>query len=211
MNSILSAQGDDTAAAKQSLRKKMRHLRRQILPENARDAALRAAGNLLQIKELDGVTTVGLYTSVDQELATQHAARQLRQQGIRLAYPRIIPGHRALAFHRVDDPAELVPGTYGIPEPPATAEPVRLDDIGLFVVPGLAFDRQGRRLGSGKGCYDATLTHCPAIRVGFAFDQQLVDEVPSTNHDLVMNLLVTESAIIYIGAQDTRAQHPLAG
>jgi 5-formyltetrahydrofolate cyclo-ligase len=211
MNSILSAQGDDTAAAKQSLRKKMRHLRRQIRPAKAQDAALRATEHLLGIKELDGVTTVGLYTPVDQELSTQDAAWRLRQQGICLAYPRVIHGQRTLAFCRVDDPADLVPGTYGIPEPPATAEPVYLASIGLFVVPGLAFDRQGRRLGSGKGCYDATLTHCPGIRVGLAFHQQIVDEVPSTDHDLFMDLLVTESAVIYTGAQGTRAEHPLDG
>jgi 5-formyltetrahydrofolate cyclo-ligase len=146
---------------------------------------------------------------VDQELSTKEAARRLRHQGICLAYPRVIPGQRPLTFCRVDDPAELVPGAYGIPEPPATAEPVHLPEIGLFVVPGLAFDRQGRRLGSGKGCYDATLTYCPAIRVGLAFHQQIVDEVPSTDHDLFMDLLITELGVIYTGAPGSRAERPL--
>jgi 5-formyltetrahydrofolate cyclo-ligase len=127
-----------------------------------------------------------------------------------VVYPRITQGQRTLSFCRVDDPSELVPGTYGIPEPPATAEPIRLADIGVFVIPGLAFDRLGRRLGAGKGCYDASLARSPAFRVGLAFQQQIVDEVPSTAHDLFMDVLITESTIIYTGARSTRAEPPVA-
>lgn len=207
---MLSPQGDDTAAAKQSLRQTMRYMRRQIHPEQAQDAAIHAAEKLLELDELDGVTTVALYTAVDGELSTLEIARRLRQQGVSLVYPRITQGQRTLSFCRVDDPSELVPGAYGIPEPSATAEPVRLADVGLFVIPGLAFDRHGRRLGSGKGCYDASLARLPAFRVGLAFQQQIVDQVPSTDHDLLMDALITESTIIYTGARSTGAEYPLA-
>lgn len=202
---MLSPQGGDTAAAKQSLRQRMRQLRGQIPPEKAREASLRAAKNLLKINELQGVATVGMYAALAEELSPLEITLPLRKQGVKLAYPRVIKGQKLLQFCLVDSLEDLVPGSFGIAEPPPTAEAVPVSKIDLFVVPGLAFDRQGRRLGSGKGYYDSTLAHSPAIRVGFAFQQQLVSQVPSTDLDLFMDILITEAGVVYTHARMTRA------
>lgn len=148
---------------------------------------------------------MGLYAAVDNELCPRPAALELLDRGIGLAYPRVLPGQRALSFHLVDHPDALVRGTFGIPEPPSGTQAIALDDIGLFLVPGIAFDRRGHRLGWGRGHYDATLAQSTATRIGFAHALQLVELVPSTSRDLAMDIVITDTGIIHTGA---RAEWP---
>jgi 5-formyltetrahydrofolate cyclo-ligase len=90
---------------------------------------------------------------------------------------------------------ELVPGSYGLREPPASAARVELSEIAAFVIPGVAFDRSGGRIGWGRGHYDATLTAAPAaIRIGVAFECQVLDRVERDPHDAVLHHIVTEVA-----------------
>ena len=108
----------------------------------------------------------------------------------------MVPGSRNLVFHRVGDPAELVVGAFGIREPALTAPVAPVERIELFAVPGLAFDRSGNRLGWGMGHYDATLSdNLEATRVGLAYEAQIVDRVPRGDHDLPMNIIVTDAGI----------------
>jgi 5-formyltetrahydrofolate cyclo-ligase len=87
---------------------------------------------------------------------------------------------------------QLVTGPHGVPEPPTSARSAAHEPLDLILVPGLAFDRQGRRLGRGRGFYDRLLSRSGgARRWGVAFDLQLVDEVPSEAHDVNLDLLAT--------------------
>jgi 5-formyltetrahydrofolate cyclo-ligase len=73
---------------------------------------------------------------------------------------------------------------------------VPVDHISLFIVPGLAFDANGNRLGWGAGHYDVTLSkNLEALRVGFAYEAQIVDTVPAGPHDLPMHMTVTEAGV----------------
>ena len=130
---------------------------------------------------------------------TAPIAAALAAEGTPLAYPRVTLGQRWLTFHRIGSPDELTPGTFDIPEPPTTAPVVPARRIGVFLVPGLAFDRQGNRLGWGMGHYDTTLSNnLEALRVGLAYETQLVDQVPVDGHDLPMHLIVTERGVVRI-------------
>jgi 5-formyltetrahydrofolate cyclo-ligase len=73
------------------------------------------------------------------------------------------------------------------------AQPLPLEDIRAFVMPGLAFDREGGRIGWGKGHYDATITGTSALRVGLAFDCQVIDSVPREAHDALLDAIITET------------------
>jgi 5-formyltetrahydrofolate cyclo-ligase len=90
---------------------------------------------------------------------------------------------------------ELKKGKFGIPEPqhPVWAGP---DELDLILVPGVAFDRAGNRLGRGGGFYDRLLPQYRAKRAGICFDVQCLEEIPAEPHDCRMDLLVTESAIL---------------
>jgi 5-formyltetrahydrofolate cyclo-ligase len=143
---------------------------------------------------------VGVYASMRSELRTAPLVEMLLARGTAVAFPRVVPGQLRLEFHRVGALADLEPGCFSIPEPTSAAPIVPVTNIDLFVVPGIAFDASGNRLGWGAGHYDVTLAaHTRALRVGFCFECQVVDVVPSTSTDLPMDLVVTEQRVLRPG------------
>ncbi len=191
---------DSMVRAKNALRRSMRRLRRQVTPADATRAGAAAADHLLRAPEcrplLGDGALVAVYASLPEELPTTTLIERLRGRGCVLAFPLVTPGQKRLSFHRVADPAELRPGVLSILEPPADAPVVPVEHIGLFVVPGLAFDPAGNRLGFGAGHYDITLTDNPhALRVGMAYEFQVVDRVPAGPGDARMGLVVTDAGV----------------
>jgi 5-formyltetrahydrofolate cyclo-ligase len=91
---------------------------------------------------------------------------------------------------------ELVPGAFGILEPPGSAVSVDPPAFDVILVPGLAFDRSGGRLGRGRGYYDKFLTGASGLKVGVCFDEQIVETIPREIHDIAMDALVTPSGVI---------------
>jgi 5-formyltetrahydrofolate cyclo-ligase len=166
------------------------------MPETARRAASAAIAQRAfeQIAERGAALTVALYAAKGSELDTSALAGVLASAGHRLVYPRVDGSSRVLAFHTATE-SELVPGRFGLREPTAAHPLVALETIDAFVVPGLAFDRSGGRIGWGRGHYDATLAAAPhALRVGVAFECQLVEQVPHDVHDIPLHAVVTELA-----------------
>lgn len=90
---------------------------------------------------------------------------------------------------------ELKRGKFGIPEPkePRWAEP---DELNMILVPGVAFDRAGRRIGRGGGFYDQLLPAYHTVRTGICFSFQLLETIPTEPHDCTMEFLITESEIL---------------
>lgn len=177
--------------------------RRDKLPEGER----RAASGVIA-RSVDGLlgglpvrSIVALYAPKGTEVETDALDRCLRGRGARVVYPRIVDGDRRLAFHEVAVD-ELASSRFGLSEPAADAPRVETAEISAFVIPGLAFDRQGWRVGWGRGYYDATLAVAPrARRIGIAFECQVVDEVPRDVHDARLHYVVTE-ANVYAGEVD---------
>jgi len=139
---------------------------------------------------------VALYAAKGSEVETARLDSLVRSRGVRVAYPRVVDGDRVLAFHAAAI-GDLLTSHFALREPPKSpATHVPLDGISAFVIPGLAFDRTGGRLGWGRGHYDASLALAPhAVRIGLAFECQLVDEIAREPHDVGLHYLVTESTI----------------
>lgn len=182
--------------AKQSLRRSMHRTREGIALARARALTRAASGHLMEFIAARGPSIVGMYAARGRELGTAEVAAALRGQGVILAYPRVVRGQPALAFHRVDEPWNLEVGSFGIAEPEPSAAAIDVASIELFVVPGLAFDGEGYRLGWGKGYYDATLSRSGGLRVGYGYGFQLVERVPRAAHDVMMDVLVNEDGIV---------------
>ena len=144
--------------------------------------------------------TAALYCALAGEVPTERIRRAYLAAGARLYYPRVT-GKGTLAFypHREGDGWET--GPYGIPEPsiPPGVDP-RLSGWDIVVVPGLAFDRRGNRLGRGFGYYDRFLGGLPEVvpRVGLAWAGQLVPGVPVDAWDVPVHALVTEEGVIRV-------------
>ena len=115
----------------------------------------------------------------------------------RVALPRISDAN--LTFHWVTCREELRPGRFGILEPPAEASEAG-NGFDLILVPGLAFDLQGGRLGRGKGYYDRFLSTASGLRAGVCFEDQIVEAIPGEPHDVRMDFVVTPSAISRCGS-----------
>jgi 5-formyltetrahydrofolate cyclo-ligase len=132
-----------------------------------------------------------MYAPIGAEVETVELERLATTAGKLVAYPCLVPGERALSYGGCASSA-LVGAALGTREPPPGAA-VAVPD--LVIVPGVAFDGAGRRLGRGRGHYDATLAALPerTVRIGVAFELQVVDAVPDEPHDARLDAVVTEA------------------
>ena len=137
--------------------------------------------------------TVMVYMALPQEVQTTRIIAQARLWQKRVAVP-VVHGNSLAAVELPDDPAQLRRGRFGILEPYGTQVVIPPEEIGYIIVPGVAFDPRGGRLGFGKGYYDRFLSRLPATtyRCGLAFGIQVVPCVPQTSHDICMHGIVTE-------------------
>lgn len=153
-----------------------------------------AAGHLLALPELTSARTVALYAALPDEADPAMAVPGLLARGVQPVFPRVVGDE--LEFVPVAGIAELVPGFRGVPEP--SGEAILPREIDVVVVPGVAFDAGGGRLGQGGGHYDRLLARLPAtaVRVGFCLALQLVTSVPRGPHDFTVDVLVTEEGTV---------------
>ena len=149
--------------------------------------------NALLADRLEPGAMIALYAAKGSEVQTSLIDVAARGRGLEVVYPRVVGDELPLAFHEVEI-AELVASRFGLREPHADRPAVALADIAAFIVPGLAFDRGGGRIGWGRGHYDATFAKASpgAPRIGLAFECQLVERVPREPHDVLVNIIITE-------------------
>lgn len=151
---------------------------------------------VLALSAYRAARSIALYSPLGNEVATSGILRDALAARKRLYYPKVTDGSPG-AF-RVRAETELVPGRYGILEPAGNQRLPR-DGDGLAVfVPGVAFDRNGNRLGRGMGWYDRWLAGLDARvpRIGLAYECQLLEEVPAGPGDLPVCFIVTEERIV---------------
>jgi len=177
--------------------------RRDALAAEERAAASVAicdAANALLAQRVVPGAVVALYAAKGSEVDTARIDAAARAAGLVVVYPRVSEGVRSLMFHGVTLD-ELAPTRFGLREPNADAPRVEVADIAAFVVPGLAFDRAGGRIGWGRGHYDATFAAASpsALRIGLAFECQLVEHVAPEPHDVALHILITELATYVVG------------
>jgi 5-formyltetrahydrofolate cyclo-ligase len=149
------------------------------------------------LERLNGERTVMLYVSKPPEVDTMPLIRYLLREGFGVIVPIIERETRTLRLSYLDDPDDLVISTFSVPEPIGNEIPVLGKVPEVIVVPMLAFDRAGHRLGYGAGYYDRFLPMYPgAKKIGVAFSCQEIESVPADDNDVAMDLIVTEREII---------------
>jgi 5-formyltetrahydrofolate cyclo-ligase len=189
---------DDSRGSKPATRRTLLARRDGLTVEERLDASHRIATRALALltERVAPAAAIALYAAKGSEVETAPIDVALRRAGFRIAYPRVVDGDRVLAFHEALRD-ELVTSRFALFEPRTDVPRVALDEIAAFVVPGLAFDRSGGRVGWGRGHYDATFARArvDALRVGLAFACQLVERVPREAHDALVNAVVTEDAL----------------
>jgi 5-formyltetrahydrofolate cyclo-ligase len=146
-------------------------------------------------REFKKAKTVMFYVSLDWEVGTELMIKAALRAKKQIVVPLVHRAKKTLLPVRIHDPnRDLAEGSYGILEPrPDLIEPFDVEKIDLVLVPGLAFDPDGFRLGRGAGYYDRFLKTLPprTLKVGVAFDFQIVDQVPRQAWDQPVHVLVT--------------------
>ncbi len=179
------------AARKQALRLALDPKRAAFGPENALEQSAGLCRHLRAQPLWQQAHRVAAFHPMAGEPDLRPVLEEALAAGKRLALPRYEPAQRGYTFRLVGALSELRPGHFGILEPPPEAPRAELIRLDFWLVPGVAFDRGGRRLGRGKGYYDRLLAGVRAHKCGVAFDWQIVERVPAEPHDVCVDSLLT--------------------
>ena len=174
---------DAVRAHKRSLRREMRQLREVLSVEARRAKSERAAAMLLSSQHWQSAKRIALFCSMGDEIDTGALVRTAWRSDKTLAFPVAPPLGQPLQFRVVREATPLSRSRYGALEPGPDCALAELGHLDLIVVPGLAYDDRGARLGYGGGYYDRTLANVTAPAVMFAFACQQVMQVPEEAHD----------------------------
>lgn len=185
---------------KERIRGELLEKRRSMAFEEVYRMSLSIQKRLLRSRLFRGAMRLSLYSSFQNEVLTDDIFQKAAEEGKEVYYPRVVDGKdRHLAFFRVAGLHGLSPGRYDILEPPEEADRSGPEAFDLVVVPGVAFDVRGSRLGYGKGYYDRALGAFNGGIIGLAYDFQVIEgEIPVERHDVRVSVIITEKRIIRV-------------
>ena len=144
---------------------------------------------------------IHIYLAKPDEPDTRQIIENCWSFGKRVAVPLVLPNTFNLIHSEIKSFDRLIYGMYGIQEPSPENRIIMTPDMfDLVIVPGVVFDKKGRRIGQGKGYYDRFLELTSAFRLVLAFDCQLLENVPSELHDIPMDAILSESGILETNA-----------
>lgn len=187
--------------AKAALRQRARALRNTIPRDAILERSRRLVGLLAALPEVARAARVALFYPIEgrNEVDLTPLDARLRDRGARVAYPTIEPESRVMSFRFVRDIEAMEERGFGFREP--AAEDPEAESLDVIVVPALQIDATGHRIGYGAGYYDRTIPRFapPGVAIGVAFDFQLIPEVPVTEGDVPVSIIVTDEKVIRVG------------
>jgi len=190
----------DVAAIKAELRREARARRDGLTASERRDGAEAVRARLDEVAAFAEAGVIHVYIGVGSELDTRALILEALGRGVRVVAPRSLPGG-VMEHREVASLEGLRPGPLGLLEPdPRVCPAVEIAEVDALIVPVLAFDREGYRLGQGGGYYDRLLATVSTPAIGIGFDAQLVDALPREAHDQRLDVVVTASETIVTGA-----------
>lgn len=181
------------------LQKKLRSIPEQ---EKAKKSRL-ACKKLISTEEFQRSSVIMLFLSLPTEVDTSDAVLYAWQMGKIVVMPKISWQQRHMIPVVITSLEKGFTTEFGVLRNPVTGTPMPFSEIDMVVAPGLGFDRKSNRLGRGGSYYDRFFKNqdLNAIRCGLAFDEQVVDDVPITDSDMPVNMLVTDKEIFYFDKQ----------
>lgn len=191
------------ASEKKALRARLKAERRELDPVVLATADAAIAARVRALPEWEAAPVVLAYLSMAEEVDTRGLVRAAWAAGKRVAAPRVV-GERAMEWHWIEPGSALETSPYGIEEPlagPGTlVDATELPATSLALVPGLAFDAGGHRLGYGGGFYDAFLGGFTGASVGLCRDASFLESLAALGclepHDLAVSFVVTDARVV---------------
>ncbi len=201
-----SAEQELRRRVKRELRKRARGVRKATPLDAIAARSARVVERLVELDAIRAARSVALFwpIEIEHEVDLRALDTALRLRGVRVAYPALergaSPDERTgrMTFHFVDDTRELAVRGGGFAEPPVGAAPLGegLRELDVIVVPALALDPAGQRIGYGAGFYDRALAEVAILKVGVIFDFELQSEVPATDGDVAVDWVITDARVL---------------
>jgi len=183
---------------KKELRQQLRDLMAGVSPQELHDASVQACARLVETREYQHAEIIMVFLSLQAEIDTTSLVLRAWRDRKRVLAPKVSWEQRRMLpieIRSLSD-VELSESPLGIREPVQGA-PFPVMNIDLVLVPGLGFDEHGNRVGRGRGFYDHFLAHrdYKGVSCGYALEKQVIALVPLDEHDMQVNMLVTDAAV----------------
>ncbi len=183
---------------KPDLKRRLRAERIQMSERVVREKSLCIYRRLINMPAYRLARCIACYVSIKNEVDTKTVIQNAIGGGKQVGVP-VTREDGDMNFQVIEGLSDLRPAHYGLREPVPDPQKVLLPHtIDLILIPGIAFDRHGHRVGSGGGYYDRFLARTEAVRVGLSYTFQIIDRVPAEPHDVKMDLIITENEVIRI-------------
>ena len=180
---------------KNELRKIYKLKRREMTVEEVEVKSKKACKHFLESDLYKNADTLMLYMPLGKETDTTDIIKRAFADGKRVAFPVTDEASAQITPCYATVDAEFSKGGFSVKEPDVKVV-ANAKDLDVIIVPGIAFDVQGNRIGFGKGCYDKLLVKTNALKVGFCYDLQICDNIPADEFDIKMDYIITEKRII---------------
>ncbi|MBQ8338025.1 MAG: 5-formyltetrahydrofolate cyclo-ligase [Oscillospiraceae bacterium] len=184
---------------KNELRKRLKELRKGLDPRDKAKMDMSIAQNLFSLKGFTSAQKFLCYISEKTEVDTEDVINRLLEQNKVVAAPKLCDSEGNMNFHIITSLSQTQKSSFGVREPNADACN-KLDDFSnsVCILPALAFDKSGFRLGYGKGCYDRFLSSYNGLKIGVCYENCIFDNLPKDKFDITADIVVTENEIFYI-------------
>ena len=188
---------------KKQLRKTAKDLRSKITDDVARKMSECACRRLIECEEFDLADILLIYYPIKNEISPLPLIEAARTRGKHVAFPLCVKEQNTLTF-KFADVTELVRSDFGLFEPQKNAESAEPTEKTLCIVPALMFSKNGIRLGYGGGYYDRFLKDFSGKKIGLSYSSLLVDKLDREEHDIPLDMIITESEVLRIAQKDQR-------
>lgn len=186
--------------AKSDIRKTILDKRNSISPLDIVNNSRIISNSVISTKEYQSSFSVGIYYSIGSEVKTFDIIKHSLENKKEIALPRVIDSTKIQFFKIMEDKFEKIKftkGKYGIFE--NSMSTTIIDKIDLLIIPGIAFDLKGYRIGYGKGYYDRFLSLGKSKCImGLSYESQIINGIPNNEHDIPVDIIITEKRIIRI-------------
>lgn len=190
---------------KKEIRQQLRAKIASISPAELHERSVRACARLAQTREYTRSEIIMVFLSLPTEVDTTSLVLQAWRDRKRVLAPKVSWEQRRMLPIQIDSLSDdLSESVLGLREP-ADGVPIPLANIDMVIVPGIGFDLKGNRLGRGRGFYDRFLAHrdWAGIACGLALEDQVLEEVPVSEHDRKIQMLVTDQTVRRFGKLET--------
>ena len=188
---------------KNDIREKYKALRAAIPPSQKELMDEKICTSFFSLATYRYADVILMYSPQSDEVNILPIAERALADGKKIAFPRCIPESHDMEYHYIEDLDDLVPGAYGLLEPPADF-PVydrNSSTPTACIIPALVYDKKGYRLGYGKGYYDRYLGSYIGSKVGMIYSDYIIDELPRGRFDLCVDFMVTEKGLRVVSSK----------